>query len=79
VSAHRVNTYPRVGRIDQLQHPESLLLDEVTGLLAKLVICQSLALDPHTLVATPEVAVDAVLAANAGDVNRNNHKHVVAE
>src|SRR5271165_2196299 len=75
MTAHRINSHLRIGRVHELQNSQPLLLDQIRGLSFEFVIRQSSALDFNPLVPCPEIAVNTLLLADACHVDGNNHKN----
>ena len=74
MTTHRINSHPRIGCVDQLKNSQPLLLDEIDRLLFEFVIRQSPALDPDPFVSSPKIAIETLLLADAGHIDRDDHK-----
>ena len=70
---------PGRGGVDKLDTANALLLDQEAGLLDDFVVGEPIAIDVDALVGPAEVAVEAVLGADAGDIERRNRLYATLE
>src|SRR5271169_2411939 len=75
MTAHGIDPHLWIGCVDQLQNSQSLLLNQVACLRCQFVIAQSPALYPDAFVPATKIAIETLLLADAGYVDRGNHKN----
>src|SRR5579859_600149 len=74
MTAHGIGPHERICGVDQLQDPQPFFFDKINRFLLQFVICQSPALDPDAFISRPEIAIETLFLANAGDVDGGNHE-----